>query len=303
MKTIAYSNPFVPPEWIAAHSLRPRRLRPPAAGGDASVEAIRGLCPFVRAFLAAVRRDADIAAVVMTTTCDQMRHAATLATRDAVRPVFLLNVPATWQTPTARALYLDELERLGRFLVELGGSRPSPARLADAMLQHEQSRRCEADDSANNVDNNGDGIPLALIGGPLLEDDEPIFDLIHQAGGYVALDGTEGGPRTLPASFDREQLESEPLAELARAYFDAIVDPFRRPNDGFYRWLARELPRRQVRGVVLWRYVWCDLWHAEAHRMKQTCSVPLLDLDTCRDDDGSLQRAAGRIEAFLEMLQ
>ena len=27
MKTIAYSSPFVPAEWIAAHGLRPQRLR------------------------------------------------------------------------------------------------------------------------------------------------------------------------------------------------------------------------------------------------------------------------------------
>jgi len=296
---IAYSNPFVPAEWIAAHGLRPRRVRLPAAGGDAAVEVVRGLCPYTRAFLDAVCRDTDMAGVVMTTTCDQMRHAATLAMRDAGRPVFLLNVPATWQTPAAGAMYLDEIERLGRFLVELGGNRPSPSQLADVMLQHEESRRCAAD----TVDNNGDGIPLALIGGPLLEDDEAIFEVIRRAGGRVALDGTEGGRRTLPARFDRGRLESDPLAELARAYFDAIVDPFRRPNDGLYRWLAGELPRCRVRGVILWRYVWCDLWHAEAYRLKQTCRVPVLDLDACRDDNGSLERTAGRIEAFLEMLQ
>jgi benzoyl-CoA reductase/2-hydroxyglutaryl-CoA dehydratase subunit BcrC/BadD/HgdB len=105
----------------------------------------------------------------------------------------------------------------------------------------------------------------------------------------------------LPAAFDRERVRADPLGELTRAYFGTIPDVFRRPNDELYRWLGQELAARQVRGILLHRYVWCDIWHAELARLKQWSPVPVLEIDEC-DDDASLGRTAGRIEAFLEML-
>jgi len=142
---------------------------------------------------------------------------------------------------------------------------------------------------------------LAIVGGPLLEKDYAIFDLVEQAGGRLVLDATEGGERTLPAVFERERLKKNPLDELARAYFGTIPDVFRRPNDTLYEWLGEELAAREVRGILLHRYVWCDIWHAELARLKAWSSVPVLEIDEC-DDDASLGRTAGRIEAFLEML-
>jgi hypothetical protein len=60
---------------------------------------------------------------------------------------------------------------------------------------------------------------------------------------------------------------------------------------------------RAVRGLIIWRYVWCDIWHAEVHRLKHWSPVPVLDLDASDGDEGSLSRTAGRLEAFLEMLK
>ena len=77
---------------------------------------------------------------------------------------------------------------------------------------------------------------------------------------------------------------------------------FRRPNDPLYAWLGRELPARHVRGILLRRYVWCDLWHAELHRLKQWSPVPLVEIDVADDEPSVASRTAGRIEAFLEML-
>ena len=71
--------------------------------------------------------------IVVTTLCDQMRRVYDLLVRGIDTPAFLLNVPKTWQTVAAQRLYLDELKRLGRFLVRLGGRTPSDEELAKAM--------------------------------------------------------------------------------------------------------------------------------------------------------------------------
>ena len=52
MPDVWYTCPFVPPEWIAAHGLRPRRMHlsaPAHAGTRATTE---GMCPYADAFVA-----------------------------------------------------------------------------------------------------------------------------------------------------------------------------------------------------------------------------------------------------------
>jgi benzoyl-CoA reductase/2-hydroxyglutaryl-CoA dehydratase subunit BcrC/BadD/HgdB len=144
--------------------------------------------------------------------------------------------------------------------------------------------------------------PVALVGGPLMRGDERVFDLIGQAGGCVVLDGTENGTRTLPAPFDRRRLGGDPLLELLDAYFGAIPDAFRRPDTALYEWLSRELAATAASGIIVWRYVWCDLWAASAARLREMTGLPVLDLDVSGDESG-LARTAGRIQAFMEVLK
>lgn len=143
---------------------------------------------------------------------------------------------------------------------------------------------------------------MALIGGPLLREDIELFQLIEQVGGRVVLDGTEGGGRTLAAPLDRDGLEADPFAELARMYFGSIPDPFRRPDGMLQEWLGREIAARGVRGVIVHRYVWCDKWHAQVYRLRETLSVPVLDLDEAGDGLGSRARRLTRLQAFVETL-
>ena len=129
------------------------------------------------------------------------------------------------------------------------------------------------------------------------------------------LDGSESGERTLPAPPDAERMRTDPLAELAHVYFDAIPDVFRRPNDSLYAWLRQEIGRRGVRGLLVRRYLWCDLWHAEVPRLRQESSVPVLEWDAAGDDPAcgvpqfchggpsQSSRDIGRLEAFLETLR
>ncbi|NLF08283.1 MAG: 2-hydroxyacyl-CoA dehydratase [Pirellulaceae bacterium] len=343
MTAIAYCNPFVPPEWIAAHGLRPQWLRPRAARGESAV-ALRGVCPFAAAIVESldVNGPEAPAAVVLTTTCDQMRYAAALQSERETPPVFLLNVPRMRRTESAR-LYLDELRRLGRFLESLGGAPLATDVLCETMVRYDRARRVLMrrrgamsarefqaavaevredfiEPATQNVGlgataglsssaertvgqaNRGTrrNTPLALVGGPLLRDDDERLDQIERAGGRIVLDATESGERTLPAALDASRLRTDPLAELARIYFDSIPDIFRRPNDDMFEWLATETARRGARGIVVRRHLWCDLWHAALPRLGERCALPLLEWE--QDGEGSKAAFATRIEAFLEML-
>ena len=53
-----------------------------------------------------------------------------------------------------------------------------------------------------------------------------------------------------------------------------------------------------MKGVILVRCVWCDLWHAEIHRLREWLAVPLLDMDL--DGEDPVNRCTTRIQAFLE---
>jgi benzoyl-CoA reductase/2-hydroxyglutaryl-CoA dehydratase subunit BcrC/BadD/HgdB len=342
MKTIAYSSPFVPAEWIAAHGLQPRRVRPRAGDGGSLPPMTRGVCPYAAAMVGEataqstdsvprLRRSSvecnsrpgtaceQAVAHVLTTTCDQMRYAASMVELRGGGPVFLLNVPSMWQTATARALYRNELERLGRFLEQQGGKRPTDAELTRIMLAGNRAPAYREMAGASGAEAQlaspsppaplpvGDGtcgrVSLAVVGGPLLGNDERFFDLIEGAGGCVVLDATEDSQRTAPRPFAPARTQSDPLGELADAYFDGIVDAFRRPNGRLYDWLGRELAAKGVRGIILRRYVWCDLWHAELQRLREWSKLPVLEIDVGTDDTASPNRMQGRIEAFVETLR
>ena len=346
MLNVAYTSPFVPPEWIAACGCVPRRVVPTPGAAARSSMPVTGVCPFARAFVGEVRVGDGIDVVVVTSTCDQMRRSAEFFQGT---PAFLMNVPATWRTPAATRLYVDELRRLGRFLVHLGGAVPTDDSLAEVMDAFD-ARRAELRGALGPLDGPrasralaafsagdprelevgwtgspsgaeaappGNGIPVAMVGGPLMRgaappvaapepgDEAPgaewLSCAIERAGGRVVLDGTEGGERTLAAPFDRRRLREEPLMVLADAYFGRIPDAFRRPDSALYDWAAREVPASGARGVILTRYAWCDMWAIARDRLAEATGVPVLDLDFAGDADAEA-RAAGRIGAFVEAL-
>jgi benzoyl-CoA reductase/2-hydroxyglutaryl-CoA dehydratase subunit BcrC/BadD/HgdB len=100
----------------------------------------RGVCPYAGAVVDAVACGGPWAGVVLTTTCDQMRYAASVLEHRGDPPVFLMNVPSTWQTATARSLYIEELRRLGRFFAGLGGKPPAHEELAEVMSRFDRAR-------------------------------------------------------------------------------------------------------------------------------------------------------------------
>ncbi|MBN2023399.1 MAG: 2-hydroxyacyl-CoA dehydratase [Pirellulales bacterium] len=327
MNNVGYCSPFVPPEWIAAFGWSPRWLRPRAAGARDLATTHRGLCPFAGALVEQVIASEDLHAVVLTTACDPMRYGAAVLQARTDWPTFLFNLPSTWQSNAAGRLYCDELRRLGRFLVDLGGRSPSPDETRATFARYDaargsvrdawpvQSSRQYAEMVAavrgegrahprpSTVENATDGVPLALLGGPLVEEDLAILDALPQLGGRIVLDASEGGQRTLAAALPAEWPGDDPVEALRRAYFDAIPDVFRRPNDRLFEWLRPRLAARGARGILLRRHVFCDLWHAEIERIRQATGLPLIDLDMLHADAGAPAQAIGRIEAFLEMLR
>jgi len=368
MKKIIYTCPYVPAEWIASHGLQPSRIVPGAANSDCLVTPVEGVCPYVRAFINEVmnfvamngaratpaprfhgdkftpakavagtglplRKQGDkrrACGIVVTTVCDQMRRAFDIIKRKCKYPVFLMNVPKTWQSVASQRLYLDELKRLSQFLIRLGGKSPSNEELAKVMFEYDTARAsiraarsylssrhftetiaeffCQGvnlkiENRKSKIENLKKGVSLAIIGGPLLKEDFRIFDFIENFGGRIVLDATETGERGMCAPFDRRKLHDEPLMELSNAYFGGIHDVSRRPNDGLYNWLDRELKYSGARGIIFRRFLWCDLWHAELKRMRDWIKLPVLDIDISGDSEADQHRQTNRIRAFLETLQ
>ncbi len=325
-KTIIYTCPYVPAEWIAAHGFCPERIIPKAAGSP--VVPMEGVCPYVQAFVKEVLTSQEAAAVVMTTVCDQMRRAFDIVANGCKLPVFLMNMPSTWQHVGAKKLYLEELKRFGRFMVTLGGKSPSDKSLAEVMLEYNNTRSSilamrnhltsrQYSQTIATFNRNGkeavsldlpedklpmEGTPLAIIGGPMLKENFSLFDEIENYGGRIVLDATETGERGMCGRFDMDKHQEDPLEELANTYF-RIPDVSRRPNSHLYDWLKDELASRAVHGIIFRRYIWCDMWHAELYRLKKWTELPVLDIDVDGNEKGLSPRTTQRIQAFMEMLQ
>ncbi|MDQ7824941.1 MAG: 2-hydroxyacyl-CoA dehydratase family protein [Candidatus Eremiobacteraeota bacterium] len=298
-RAVLFSCAFVPVEWIEAHGFTPRKVIP-GQGNDHSLPgAAMGLCPYAGAFAREACASGDASAIIVTTLCDQMRRISEVIGETAGVPLFLMNVPSTWEQEGARALYRVELARLGAFLEDLGGRAPSQKALAEVMIQYEKGR-------AGPSPSPRQGVRLAITGGPASHFHRSFYHYVEGKGGTVVLDATDSGERSFPGPYDRSLLERSPFEAMADAYFGTITHPARRPNRELYRWLERELHRRAVEGIVLLRYLWCDLWHAEAAVMRERFSVPLLDIDIegCGSPGDVLDaRTSQRLCAFLEMLK
>jgi hypothetical protein len=260
--------------------------------------------------------------MIFTTACDQMRRAADAAAGGHTR-VFLLNLPATWQTPAVRRLYHYEIKRLGRFLVDLGGRPPADEKLESVILDwnrrlqqlhkilpHARSR--QAAETLMSFFHDGivpgivppaisSGTPLALVGGPLLPSQFAIFDAIESVGGRVVLNATEPGERCLLPPLAPRLNDQTPLALLTDHYFDHSVDVFHRPNSRLYKWLGTRLAERHVQGILLWIHVGCDLWRSEAASLREAFGLPVLVLDE-HETRGVGQRDLGRLCAFVESM-
>ncbi|HOW66543.1 MAG TPA: 2-hydroxyacyl-CoA dehydratase family protein [Candidatus Paceibacterota bacterium] len=317
---IFYSSPWVPAEWIKAHGFEPHGIW--SAAADPTITKPEGVCAFAQQFPAFLKTFPHTA-LILTTACDQMRRAADIADRSQAR-VFLFNLPATWQTPSVQQLYLSEIERLGRFLVKLGGRAPPPEELETVMLEWDRRRQTlrdllprvrprQAAELLMKFFDDGTvpallpptpsrGVPLALIGGPILQSQLDLLDRLESVGGGVVLNATEPGERCLLPPLPPRLPGQRPIVVLANHYFAHSIDVFHRPNSRLYNWLATRLDERHVRGIILSAHVGCDLWRAEAASLREAFGLPVLLLDE-HEIRNVGPRDLTRLGAFVESLR
>lgn len=289
MSRVLLNSPTIPIPWIVAHGYRPYLLKPMARPEHVCVAGRAGICAYVTAWASEILTDDQADAIIMVTTCDQMRRAYEVVSEQAKAPCHLFNLPVTWQSVQAIRQYRDEVQRLGCFLADIRGCEPDETTLLSYL---QESNHPE-------VLNAGTGVPLAVVGphGPV--SNEPWLELLQQIGARVALDCTQ------PARpvYDRRTLARDPFNEMVTSWFASITEIFQRPNDRFYQQLKQTLADRPVRGVIVRRFLWCDLWHAEVHRLRQEIDLPILDLELAQWQPSDMQRLATRVQAFVEMVR
>ena len=134
------TSPWIPPEWVRAHGLQPRGIWAAENLQRLPCPLSAGVCAFAESAVRFAQSRAESAAV-FSTACDQMRRAFDAAIFRGQRQAFLFNLPATWQTAAAGQILRSELERLGRFLLAMGGRAPSPEQLWLEMLQAGRTRK------------------------------------------------------------------------------------------------------------------------------------------------------------------
>jgi len=326
---VFYTSPWVPPEFIKAHRLEPRGVWFASEANQLPLAA--GVCAFAQTVVRLAENHTD-SAFIFSTHCDQLRRGFDVVAPAPPARVFLFNLPATWQTPVAERVFGSELERLGRFLVQLGGQPPTAQELAATIARYRLARSrlleaathssprqyCEAlarfhwDGTVNLSQEaptrRAGSIPLALVGGPLPSWQMHVLDAIEAAGGRVALNATEAGERSLgPVSrpdqgHTADRTLPDLLQLLTRSCLDRCVDVWQRPNTRLFLWLKERLAARKVRGIVLWHFVGCDLWRAETQSLREAFGLPVLLLDA-NEAAGDALRQSTRIQAFLESLR
>jgi hypothetical protein len=253
-----------------------------------------------------------------------VQNLAAISTIRGKPRAFLFNLPATCKTAVAGEIFRSELERLGQFLLTIGGRAPSPELLRQEILQSAATRK-RLLESASAGSPHGfaeavarfhwDGtfspsppvapanqIPLALVGGPFLASHWKLLDEIEATGGRIVLNATDSGERGLCPAFELDITTGNPFDMLVHGYSDNIVDVFQRPNTRLYSWLKPRLASRHTRGIVLWHFTGCDLWRAEVQTLREVFGLPVLLLEA-DEAAGISPRDVNRLQAFVETLK
>lgn len=289
MKSVYYNCPFVPEELIAACGCRPRRLVPASENGVLSQT--EGMCTFTEAWLESLlNKDAngEIFAAVFATSCDQMRRAYDIFLSQANQPAFLLNVPSM-ETLACLEYYQQELMRLHDFLCVFSGIPFDPTLLKQ--FRSTTMSYCQTDHR----------IKIAIAGGPVSEPiRNELRNILSESEAAIALDTCEDTQTANWQANMKNPSSRNAVTNIAKAYFK-LPAIWKRPNHAFHRDLSATLSECNIDGIILFRHIFCDLWHSAAYELKACQPKPVLEVDL--DGKSALSESAvSRIQAFLEML-
>jgi len=187
------------------------------------------------------------------------------------------------------AEWLDAEDRV--FLFNL----PSTLR-QERLLEAEQARlrrwisqlpmRCErrtAGDAVRSdarVTSTSGGVAIGIIGGHFCGDRQAVEKFFGQRGISVSLWGCEDG--------------------------ECVGDVAQRPNDAFYQRVQTLVSQRRLRGLVVARTTWCDLWRLASVRLQEVLDIPVLEWVFDGQSHGQPfpdGASRTRLEAFCELVQ
>jgi len=288
--TAVFSSPWVPSPIIEACAFRPVPVYDSTDLPKVSSETAfkEGRCPWSHIF-AQYAADRDFDAIILTTTCDQMRRSAEAISADTSTPVFVMTVPST-ASASALRLYNMEITRLSAFLSRISGTAATSTTLCEAIKRSRPPTSLRRDGN----------IPICLLGSHLPIPFDDLDAIIGRTGGYIAVNGLETADRCTPdlSKFRAGGGPDEIIAYIADAYFNSIRDVFRRPNSDFYRWIALQIKKEMPKGILLVRNSWCDQWAIEAIRLRNWSKLPTLELEFT--SNAISMSAISRTEAFME---
>jgi benzoyl-CoA reductase/2-hydroxyglutaryl-CoA dehydratase subunit BcrC/BadD/HgdB len=220
-----------------------------------------------------------------------MRRAFDVYQRQSGNHAFLLNVPST-STPETLDYYRQELKRLQAFLCTVSGNTCDESRLKHLMLSFVPG---------NEKPTGTNGPKIAFTGGPVPASiHTAVIDLLRASNGNVHLDAAEDTLIYRYLKFRPDQIHQDPFSELATAYFQ-LPAIWKRPNDLFYDWFSQETHKRNIEGIIVFRHLFCDMWHSQVFELKHRFEIPILDINL--DGTPCLSAwAVSRIQSFMEML-
>lgn len=296
---VGYCSQHIPPEWIAAHGLRPVRIVPSMVE-NTPIEESEGLCDFMRGFFNSIETN-EVDAVLSTTVCDQMRRGFDLFSSERTKPVHLFNQPALWKRSSHLKLFRYELQKLTPFFKKLGGIPPTNEMLKESMLYYEKKRIDELHRRNKRVSPEKHSIGIGLIGGPITKNEQKLLNKIMAKGTHILFDSTEYSCENAPIRYDRRALLESAFDHMTQQWFETNHAIYQRPNTKFYRWLQKKIRETNPRALILNRWIWCDFWSGETERIRTFSPVPVLILDSNHNE--ATERNRTRILAFLESLQ
>jgi benzoyl-CoA reductase/2-hydroxyglutaryl-CoA dehydratase subunit BcrC/BadD/HgdB len=322
MDLIGYTCSYLPVELLSATGLRPYRL----LHGEVSLKETGerlvkvDACPLVKSNLGYLQKNKErFRAVIGSTGCDMARRQLEIIGEMLSLPVYIFNNPRTFNPK----IYEEEINELVDYLEKLSQRRFTPD-----LLQREIERWEVIRERFRNLDalrqsgllstahfhqlcltyHQGEPNPFALpphpspphprvylLGSPLSYSSNQILELLETRLQIVG-DFNCGLSRFLTIKIREKNLKG-----IVSAYWEQPPCPFKRPNDGFYQWVEKELKNLRCLGIIAWTLDYCDCYEFELNRIEERFSLPVLRL---RSDFSfsNLSHLKLRISAFAESL-